>query len=69
MLHYGIKAHKIIPPNGFRLKIGGVRFARVVNHPGVQKQDFLRDAMAASMPKARSIMASELRSRLASVAK
>ena len=69
MLHYGIKAHKIITPNGFRLKIGGVRFARVVNHPGVQKQDFLRDAIAASMPKARSIMASELRSLLASVAK
>lgn len=69
MLHHGIPAHKIFPPKGFSLNIGGVRFARVVNHPGVRQMNFMRDALVASIPKARSVMSSELRSRLASVAK
>jgi hypothetical protein len=68
MLHYGIPAHKIAAKNGKRLSFAGGMY-KSVNHPGVRQMDFMRDALVASIPKSRSIMGSELRSRLASVAK
>ncbi len=68
MLHYGIKAHTIRAKNGGRLPFAG-GYYRSVNHPGVQQMNFMRDALVASIPKSRSAMSVELRSRLASVAK
>lgn len=70
MLHYGIKPHTISAfGRGLSFGIGGVRVFRSVQHPGVAKMDFHRDALAASIPKARAIMATQLRTKLASVAR
>ena len=69
MLHYGIKAHTIKAPGGWSLNLGFGRVYKSVQHPGVARMDFHREALTASIPKARAIMASQLRSKLASVAK
>lgn len=69
MLHYGIKAHPIKAPGGWSLNLGLARVYKSVQHPGVAQMNFHREAMAASIPKARAIMASQLRTKLASVAK
>ena len=63
MLHYGIKAHKVPHPKGYRTPAGRV----MVGHPGVRQMDFMRDALTATIPIARGMMATELRTRLASV--
>jgi hypothetical protein len=57
MLHHGIKPF-----------IVGGKFAGA-RHPGVSKMNFMRDALTATIPKARSVMASQLKTGLASVAK
>ena len=68
MLHYGIKPHTISGKNGNPLSFaGGLYYS--VRHPGVEEMGFMYDALVASIPKARSVMRSEIRSRLASVAK
>lgn len=69
MLHYGIKAHTIKAPGGWSLNLGFGRVYKSVQHPGVAQMNFHREALTASIPKARAIMASQLRSKLASVAK
>jgi hypothetical protein len=68
MLHYGIKPHTISAfGRGLQFQVGGVRVFKSVNHPGVQRMDFYRQALAASIPKSRTIMATALRTQLASV--
>tara|TARA_R110002110_G_scaffold56708_4_gene160834 strand:+ start:38 stop:559 length:522 start_codon:yes stop_codon:yes gene_type:complete len=69
MLHHGIPAHTIKAPGGWSLNLGLARVYKSVSHPGVRPMPFMTEAMAASIPKARAIMASQLRSKLASVAK
>ena len=70
MLHYGIKPHTIAAfGRGRSLNLGFGRLYRSVQHPGVQAMPFMRDALAASIPKARTVMATQLRTKLASVAK
>lgn len=68
MLHYGIPAHKITARNGKQLGFAN-RVYRSVNHPGVQAMPFMREALTASIPKARTVMAVQLRTKLASVAR
>lgn len=68
MLHYGIKAHKIRAKDGGRLSFAGGVY-RSVNHPGVKQMNFMREALAATIPKARSHMKGQLRLGLRSVAK
>lgn len=68
MLHYGIKAHKISARGAGRLSFAGGVYSSV-RHPGVTRMNFHRDALAASIPKARTTMATQLRTKLASVAK
>ena len=68
MLHYGIPAHRIAAKNGGRLGFAN-RIYRSVNHPGVRAMPFMRDALAASIPKARATLATQLRTKLVSVAK
>ena len=68
MLHHGIKGHDIAAKDGGRLGFAN-RFYTSVWHPGVRPMPFMTEALTASMPKARAIMASQLRTKLASVAK
>lgn len=68
MLHYGIKPHTIRAKNGRSMAFAGGRYASV-NHPGVSAMPFMREALAASIPKSRAIMATALRTQLASVAR
>ena len=68
MLHYGIPAHDIAAKGGGALSFAGGRYASV-RHPGVTAMPFMREALAASIPKARSAMATALRTQLRSVVK
>ena len=69
MLHHGIPEHKIKALGGWSLNLGFGRVYKSVSHPGVRPMPFMTEALTASIPKARAIMASQLRSKLASVAK
>jgi hypothetical protein len=66
MLHHGIAPHVIEAKNGRSMSFAGGRYSSV-NHPGVRAMSFMDDALAASIPKARSAMARALRTSLASV--
>ena len=68
MLHHGIPAHTIAAKSGGRLGFAN-QFYTSVSHPGVRPMPFMTEALTASIPKARAIMASQLRTKLASVAK